>query len=80
MVIQRYDAAMTPDSASVQHEPDPVYGSEAWMFRELMAVMHGDGGHYHAQHGAKKAYEDACAKYYRLVSATETVPAVQEGK
>lgn len=28
-------------------------------FSALMAVMHGDGGHYLAEHGAKKAYEDA---------------------
>lgn len=59
------------DSASVQHEPDPPYGSEAYLFRELMAIMHDDGGHYHAQHGAQKAYEDACTKYWRLVVTAE---------
>ena len=36
-------------------------------FNELMAVMHGDGGHYLAKHGAKKAYEDALKNYYQLL-------------
>lgn len=68
----RMVACLRPaDSASVQHEPDPPYGSEAYLFRELMAIMHGDGGHYHAQHGAQKAYEDACTKYWRLVVTAE---------
>lgn len=59
------------DSASVRHEPDPPYGSEAWLFRELMAMMHGDGGHYHAQHGRQKAFDDAVKKYYALVTKAD---------
>lgn len=55
----------------VQHEPNPPYGSEAYLFRELMAMMHGDGGHYHAEHGRQKAFDDAVKKYYRLVASAE---------
>ena len=29
----------------------------------LLAIIHGDGGHYYAKHGAKKAVNDAHAKY-----------------
>jgi len=31
----------------------------------LLAVLHGDGGHYQSEHGTEKAVEDAKAKYYR---------------
>ena len=31
---------------------------------ELLAVLHGDGGHYLADHGAKKAVADALEKIY----------------
>ena len=30
----------------------------------LLAIIHGDGGHYQAKHGDEKATEDAIAKYY----------------
>jgi len=32
--------------------------------REMLAVLHGDGGHYHQEHGLDKAYKDAMQKYY----------------
>lgn len=44
---------------------------EVYLFRNLMALMHGDGGHYFDKHGAKKAYDDAVTKYYELVIAVE---------
>ena len=36
--------------------------------RELMAIMHGDGGHYMSEHGTKKAVADAQAKYYAILT------------
>jgi hypothetical protein len=30
----------------------------------ILAIIHGDGGHYQAEHGDAKATEDAIAKYY----------------
>jgi hypothetical protein len=30
----------------------------------ILAIIHGDGGHYQAKHGDAKATEDAIAKYY----------------
>lgn len=30
----------------------------------LLAVIHGDGGHYVTEHGWEKACEDAAAKWY----------------
>jgi predicted methyltransferase len=47
---------------------------ESHLFRELMAMMHSDGGHYYAKHGAKKSYDDAVEKYYKLVVAAEDKP------
>lgn len=35
-------------------------------FAEVMACIHGDGGHYLAEHGAAKAAEDAAAKVSAL--------------
>ena len=34
---------------------------------ELLAVIHGDGGHYRAEHGNEKATKDALAKWSELV-------------
>lgn len=34
----------------------------------ILAVIHGDGGHYQAKHGDDKATEDAIAKYYAYPS------------
>lgn len=38
----------------------------------LLAVMHGDGGHYQDLHGTKKAAEDAEAKYHNLQRRLDT--------
>lgn len=40
---------------ATSHHP----ADEASMLRELLARIHGDGGHYIAQHGLEKAVEDA---------------------
>ena len=40
--------------------------SKAWQFQEVMAAMHGDGGHYLAKHGPVKAAGDAIYKWYSL--------------
>lgn len=39
---------------------------------ELLAVIHGDGGHYQSDHGSEKATKDAIDKIYAMKS--------QEGK
>ena len=41
--------------------------SDKW-FGEVMAMLHGDGGHYVAKHGAEKAALDAVAKYHALLA------------
>ena len=33
---------------------------------ELLAVIHGDGGYYQAEHGTEKAFDDAIEKIYSL--------------
>lgn len=58
---------------NVTNEEDP--SSEAYQFRELMAIMHGDGGQYLARHGAVKAAEDAIAKWYALLRKVEKLEA-----
>jgi len=35
---------------------------------DLLADMHGDGGHYALKHGVKKAVEDALEKFYNTKS------------
>ncbi len=40
---------------------------QARLFRELMAVMHGDGGNYLNKVGNVQAFEDAQSKYYELL-------------
>jgi hypothetical protein len=57
---------------STADQPDPAPDSEAYQFREMMALMHGDGGHYLAAHGPKKSADDAIAKYYRLMLQAES--------
>jgi hypothetical protein len=48
---------------------------QAHQFRELMATMHGDGGHYLGRHGAKKAADDAIAKWYAMMRKVEQLEA-----
>lgn len=48
---------------------------EVRQFRELMATMHGDGGHYLERHGAEKAATDAIAKWYAMLRKVETLEA-----
>lgn len=47
----------------------------ARLFGELMAVMHGDGGHYLAEHGAQKSYDDAVAKHHALRAERDSATA-----
>lgn len=37
--------------------------------QNLLAVIHGDGGHYAAEHGLEKATEDAIARWYTISSS-----------
>jgi hypothetical protein len=51
---------------------DPTdVSSKAYQFQELMAMMHGDGGHYLARHGNVKAANDAIAKWYAMLRKVE---------
>lgn len=40
---------------------DPDY---KYMLKELLAVIHGDGGHYCEEHGIEKCWEHATAEVY----------------
>ena len=35
--------------------------------RDLLAIVHGDGGHYLTEHGWRAATDDAMAKYCRII-------------
>ena len=59
------EAAMTHAQRIAELEP-----SAKW-FGEVMAILHGDGGHYVAKHGAEKAALDAVAKYHALHAELE---------
>ena len=47
----------------------------AFWFGEVMAVMHCDGGEYLAEHGPKKAAEDAIAKRTALIIRLDSAEA-----
>lgn len=49
--------------------PEPM--DEESMLLNLLAVIHRDGGHYQAEHGTRKAVEDACKEWQRLISIVE---------
>jgi hypothetical protein len=66
------EAAMTHAQRIAELEP-----SAKW-FGEVMAMLHGDGGHYLAKHGAEKAALDAVAKYHALVAEREAARADAE--
>ena len=40
---------------------------KAKMFIDLMCIIHRDGGHYMAEHGEQKAFDDAIEKILPLV-------------
>jgi len=40
------------------------YKTDSWFLGNILAIMHGDGGHYQADHGTEKAVEDALKKWY----------------
>jgi len=39
----------------------------------MLAVMHGDGGHYALKHGIRKATGDALRDFYRMKSALRDI-------
>jgi len=49
--------------------PEPM--DEESMLLNLLAVIHRDGGHYQAEHGTRKAVEDACKEWQRLILIAE---------
>ena len=62
--------------------PEPM--DEESMLLNLLAVIHRDGGHYQAEHGTRKAVEDACKEWQRLILLVEkaglTEPPTVDGK
>ena len=56
-------------------QPAPVVGDDLRDVRELLAVMHGDGGHYCAEHGIAKASCDALEKYNSIRKLLAAHPA-----
>jgi hypothetical protein len=44
---------------------------------ELLAVIHGDGGHYQAEHGVQKAAKDALLKVIEMMTKIATNPPAQ---
>jgi hypothetical protein len=66
------EAAMTHAQRIAELEP-----SAKW-FGEVMAMLHGDGGHYLAKHGAEKAALDAVDKYHALVAERDAARADAE--
>lgn len=46
-------------------------GQNAKLLGELLAVIHGDGGHYQNEHGTEKAVEDARSEWYKLKADNE---------
>lgn len=50
-----------------RRDPMPIYDDETKRaVGDLLAVIHGDGGHYIAEHGVKKACADAVSKWHGL--------------
>jgi len=47
--------------------PPDAHADPQKLLRELLAVIHGDGGHYARRHGLAKATADALGHYYALV-------------
>ena len=62
--VTKLDAKLAECERELVDPTDPE--SKAWQFQEVMAAMHGDGGHYLAEHGPKKAADDAIAKWYAV--------------
>jgi uncharacterized protein YodC (DUF2158 family) len=55
--------------AALASLPEPM--DEESMLLNLLAVIHRDGGHYQAEHGTRKAVEDACKEWQRLILLVE---------
>lgn len=43
------------------------------MLSDLLAVIHGDGGHYEAQHGRTKSFNDAIRKVSNRFAALSCI-------
>jgi uncharacterized protein YodC (DUF2158 family) len=55
--------------AALSALPEPM--DEESMLLNLLAIIHRDGGHYQAEHGTRKAVEDACKEWQRLILLVE---------
>src|SRR5574337_661402 len=53
----------------------PAQAAQVDQVGELLAIIHGDGGHYRAEHGTEKAAADAIPKVYALMQKLAKQPA-----
>lgn len=44
---------------------------DSWFLGNMLAIMHGDGGHYQDDYGTEKAVDDAVKKWYRNIDQIE---------
>src|SRR6185312_802747 len=52
----------------------PAQTAQVDQVNELLAVIHGDGGHYQAEHGVQKAAKDALQKVIEMMTKIATNP------
>jgi len=72
----------SPWSADVLDLCDRLEAASApmWNLRELLAVIHRDGGQYLDEHGMEKAFADAVElSSARIVDAEQSAPMLSEG-
>lgn len=65
--------AMTLPEKDFTHPP--AQAAQVDQVGELLAIIHGDGGHYRAEHGTEKAAADAIPKVYALMQKLAKQPA-----
>ena len=78
----RAHAAYTPESVEARERilvtEIERLRAHASALAEVMAMIHGDGGHYLAKHGPTKAAEDAAKKHAKLRAECEAMRADAE--
>lgn len=69
MYVEKIEEALTA-YASLREKPSLAERT----LLDLLAMIHGDGGHYHARHGLQKAYDDAVEIVASLREKEEAKP------
>jgi len=65
--IKKDGMTMTENHKRALRERDALR-AEVESYHGMLAIMHGDGGHYRQEHGHDKAKTDALSKYYALLA------------